>query len=453
MLVLKIVSFIVALCFAAVVAVAALSWRSAIDPIARPEAKSFDAEKVKHGAVLAAMGDCKTCHSVPGGRPFAGGLRLPTPFGGIYSTNITPDQATGIGGWSEQAFRRALREGVDREGRQLYPAFPYDHFTLLSDEDIGALYAFLMTREAVRATAPANELPFPLSMRPLVAGWKLLFFREGPYRADPGQGERQNRGAYLVTGIAHCGACHTPRNALGAEETHNAFAGGDVEGWAASALNAASPSPLPWSSDALRTYLRHGWQRDHGVARGPMAAVIDNLAAVPESDLAAMATYLSGLSGEPSAEGLRTAKAHIERAHQSAPESGALPVDGPAGGQPPGELIYRSACAPCHDSGRPPPYGGINLALSTAPNAPDARNAINIVLWGMSPAAGERSPIMPGFANVLSDQQLGQLLDYLRSHFSGKPAWTKLEQDIREARNLKRSVPPPPAHAATTGAS
>ncbi|HEY2530639.1 MAG TPA: cytochrome c [Xanthobacteraceae bacterium] len=452
MVVLKILSFIVGLCFAAAVAVAALAWRSSIDPIARPEAKGFEAENVKHGAVLAAMGDCKTCHTVPGGRPFAGGLRVPTPFGSIYSTNITPDPSTGIGSWSEQAFRRALREGVDREGRQLYPAFPYDHFTLLSDEDIAALYAFLMTREAVPATAPPNELPFPLSIRPIIAGWKLLFFREGPYRADPSRGETQNRGAYLVAGIAHCGACHTPRNALGEEATHDAFAGGDVEGWAAYALNAASPSPLPWSSDALRTYLRHGWQRDHGVASGPMAPVIDNLAAVPESDLAAMVTYLSGLLGEPSAERLRTAKARIERA-QSAPELGALPVDWPASGQPAGALIYRSACASCHDSARPPPYGGINLALSTAPNAPDARNVINIVLWGVPPAAGERSPIMPGFANVLSDQQLGQLLDYLRSQFSGKPAWTNLEQDIREARNLTPSVPPPPARAANTGAS
>src|ERR1700757_304886 len=168
-------------------AAAALAWRPAIDPVRRPAVGNFDAALVKRGGELAAIGNCATCHTVPGGRAFAGGLAVPTPFGTIYSTNITPDERTGIGSWSEEAFRRALWEGVDRAGRHLYPAFPYDHFTLLDERDVRALYAFLMTRAPVTATAPANQLPFPLNVRPLLAGWKLLFLRTGRYQPDPNQ--------------------------------------------------------------------------------------------------------------------------------------------------------------------------------------------------------------------------------------------------------------------------
>src|SRR5262249_19589506 len=161
-------------------------------------------------------------HTAPGGRAFAGGLALPAPFGTIYSTNITPDEATGIGRWSEEAFRRALWEGVDHGGRHLYPAFPYDHFPLINERDVSALYAFHRTRAPVAATAPANKLPFPLNFRPLLAGWKLLFLHTGRFQPDRSQSEEWNHGAYLVNGLAHCGACHTPRNALGATQRNRA---------------------------------------------------------------------------------------------------------------------------------------------------------------------------------------------------------------------------------------
>ena len=218
-------------------AAAALAWRPTIEPVPRPAAASFDPALVKRGGELAAIGDCATCHTAPGGRAFAGGLALPTPFGTIYSTNITPDEQTGIGAWSEEAFRRALWEGVDRGGRHLYPAFPYDHFTLIDERDVSALYAFLMTREPVTAPAPANKLPFPLNFRPLLAGWKLLFLHTGRFQPDPNQSAEWNRGAYLARGLAHCGACHTPRNAFGARKKDRAFAGGEAEGWTAYALD------------------------------------------------------------------------------------------------------------------------------------------------------------------------------------------------------------------------
>src|SRR6478736_8208741 len=209
----RIVAGIVAVVLLAGAAAAfAIAWRPAIAAVEPPSPQSFDAALVKKGRDLAAIGNCNDCHTVRGGRNFAGGLAVPTPFGTIYSSNITPDAETGIGRWSEAAFRRAMQSGVNRDGRHLYPTFPYDHFTHVSDEDDRALYAYLMTRPPVHAPARANALAFPFDQRALVAGWKLLFLRHGSYQADATKPAAWNRGAYLVEGLAHCGACHTPRN-------------------------------------------------------------------------------------------------------------------------------------------------------------------------------------------------------------------------------------------------
>ena len=223
----------------------AVAWRPAIAAIDPPAPQSFAPDLIKRGRELAAIGNCNDCHTVRGGKNFAGGLPVPTPFGTIFSSNITPDAETGIGRWSEAAFRRAMRSGVNREGQHLYPTFPYDHFTNVSDEDDRALYAFLMTRQPVRAAARENQLSFPFNQRIAIAGWKLLFLRHDTYQPDSKQSAEWNRGAYLVEGLAHCGACHTPRNALGAERTRAAFAGGDVDDWHAYAINGQSPAPVP----------------------------------------------------------------------------------------------------------------------------------------------------------------------------------------------------------------
>src|ERR1700704_3757782 len=294
-----IVSIIAGILIAGAVAGFASGWRPAIAAIDPPAPQSFDSALVKHGRDLAAIGNCSDCHTVRGGKNFAGGLPVPTPFGTIYSSNITPDADTGIGGWSEAAFRRAMRSGVDREGRHLYPTFPYDHFTNVSDEDDRALYAFLMTRQPVHAPTRANQLSFPLDQRPVIAGWKLLFLCPATYQPDDRQSAEWNRGAYLVEGLAHCGSCHTPRNALGAERATAQFAGGDVDNWHAYAINAQSPAPVPWDADALFAYLRDGWHPDHGVARGPMAEVVSNLSSAPESDVRSIATYMAGWFGAP----------------------------------------------------------------------------------------------------------------------------------------------------------
>jgi mono/diheme cytochrome c family protein len=418
---------------------AAFAWRSSIDPVDPPQAAAFDAALVEKGAALAAIGNCNVCHTAPGGEVFAGGLALPTPFGTIYSTNITPDPDTGIGRWSEQAFIRSMREGVDREGRHLYPAFPYDHFTRVTDEDNRALYAFLMTRKPVRAEAPENELPFPLNVRMVLAGWKLLFFKPGVYQADAGQSDEWNRGAYLADGLGHCGGCHTPRNQLGAEKRDALFAGGEAEGWTAYALNAQSPAPVPWTVDSLTRYLRTGYEEHHGVARGPMAPVTANMRSAAPEDAKAIATYVASVMGEPSAERKARGEAALSAETRHPPgelvqSAGAQTLPVAVDAKDPGAAIYATACSTCHDAGRPVPYGGLPMRLSTAIHGPTPMNPINVILFGLPAPEGERGPIMPGFAGTLTDRQVADLLAYMRKTFSDRPAWTDTESLVAEIR-------------------
>jgi len=417
----------------------AYAWRTEIAAIDRPAADGFEQAQVKRGAELAAIGNCNVCHTAPGGKMFAGGLALPTQFGTIYSTNITPDPETGIGRWSEAAFIRSMREGVDREGHHLYPAFPYDHFTQVTDDDNRALYAFLMTREAVHAEAPANELPFPLDVRLVLAGWKALFFREGVYRPDPAHDDVWNQGAYLAEGLGHCGACHTPRNVLGAEKKSDHFNGGSAEGWTAYAINNASPSPIPWNADTLADYLKNGWQAHHGVSRGPMAPVTANMGSVPDEDVRAIATYVASVMGEASPE--RRARAEqvlsqpmLHGPGSNGPAAGTQTVPVSVKGNDLGASIYAGACSSCHDAGRPLPFGGIKLAYSTAMYGPDPTNPINVILHGLPAPEGERGPMMPGFAGVLNDQQMAALLNYMRATFSDRPAWAEVEALVAKIR-------------------
>ena len=212
-----------------------------------PPRSAFDPALIENGARLAAIGNCHICHTIPGGADYAGNRPIATPFGTVASTNITPAPGSGIGRWSESAFRCAMRQGVSRRGHHLYPAFPYDHYARLDDADLHALYAFIMTRRPVETSTPVNALAFPLDQRWLMAFWNLLFLDSKPFRPDPQHTAEWNRGAYLVLGLGHCGGCHTPRNLGGAEKTGQALGGGEAEGWRAPALNANSPAPVPWN--------------------------------------------------------------------------------------------------------------------------------------------------------------------------------------------------------------
>lgn len=407
----------------------AVAWRPEISVVDPPAPQSFGEALVKRGRALAAIGNCSSCHTPRDGKSFAGGVPVPTPFGTVYSSNITPDAETGIGRWPEAAFRRAMRSGVDRDGKHLYPTFPYDHFTNVSDDDDRALYAYLMTRQPAHAVARENQLPFPFNQRVAVAGWKLLFLRHGNWQPDSTKSAEWNRGAYLVEGLAHCGACHTPRNALGAERASAAFAGGDVDNWHAYAINAQSPAPVPWTVDALFAYLREGWHPDHGVARGPMAEVLSNLSGVADSDIRAIAVYMAGVFGTPTPERKSRGEQVLAQVKSPPPQAAKTGAAGAA--------IYAAACATCHESERPLPYGGVNLALSTAISGPDARNAANTVLSGVRPVEGERSPIMPGFAESMTDGQIATLLNYLRSRFSNQPPWSSVEKTVEDARRTQ----------------
>ncbi|MCA1451640.1 cytochrome c [Bradyrhizobium sp. BRP22] len=423
----RIIASIVAVALIVGAAAFAVVWRPAIAAIERPSPASFDPAVIKRGRELAALGNCNSCHTRQGGQDFAGGLPVPTPFGVIYSSNITPDPETGIGQWSEAAFARAMMTGVDREGRHLYPTFPYDHFTNVTDEDDRALYAFLMTRPPVHAPARPNELMFPLDQRPVIAGWKLLFLRGETFRPDPAKSAEWNHGAYLVDGLAHCGSCHTPRNALGAERASAQFAGGEADNWRAYALNDRAHAPVSWNAESLYAYLRNGWHPDHGTARGPMAEVVSNLSTVSDRDVRAIAIYMADISGAPKPESDRGAVlAQVEPASAQADAAGAA--------------IYAAACASCHESGRPLPYGGVNLALSTAVTSPDPRNLANTVLSGVAAVAGERSPIMPGFADSMTDAQVTSLLNYLRARFSKEQPWTGVEKTVADARRSQTAL-------------
>ncbi|UEM06940.1 cytochrome c (plasmid) [Skermanella rosea] len=401
---------------------AVLAWRSEIDPVDPPGRAAFEPADIAQGAKLAALGNCLQCHTAPGGKPFAGGYPLETPFGTIHGTNITPDPETGIGSWSEQAFQRAMAEGVGRSGEHLYPGFPYDHFTKVTARDNRALYAYLMTREPVRAEAPPNRLPWPLTFRPLLAGWKLLFLETGEYRPDPERSDEWNRGAYLAEGLSHCGACHTPRNALGARETDREFAGGFSEGWHAPALNRDSTAPVPWTRDALFDYLRTGISEDHAVASGPMAPVVRNLSDVPDADVRAIATYVADRMGAPDGPPPEPV-ASVGQEERGQEHSRAA-------------TIYAGACATCHEPGGPLQFQApVALDRATSLAQPNPSNAIRAILHGVETPDAAAQPLMPGFANALTDAQVAELTAWLRTRFSGGPAWDGLEAKVAEARS------------------
>jgi mono/diheme cytochrome c family protein len=398
-----------------------------VDPAAR---QGLDPTLVDRGAGLAAIGNCRGCHTPRGGEAFAGGEPMHSPFGTIYSSNITPDPETGIGRWSEEAFGRAMRKGVRDDGAHLYPAFPYDRFTRVSDEDNRALYAYLMSLPPVRSTPPKNDLAFPFNIRPLLAFWKALFFHEGPAAVDPTKDATLARGEYLVEGLGHCGSCHSPRNFLYAENRRRAYDGGEAEGWHAYAINANNAAPIPWEPRALAFYLRHGYHPQHGVSRGTMGLVTFELAQAPEAEVNAMAAYAVSVMGS-------VAPARTQRSNALARDPLAKNANAPRGEA---AMLYDTACLPCHDGRRPLPFGGLPLSLSLGVNGESPRNLINVILHGLDAAEGETSPMMPGYAGAMSDAQVEALVAWLRATFTVQPPWTGVDKLVKESRAMKPSM-------------
>ena len=395
-------------------ALPAIAMAAAEIPPVDPSSRAiYDDKIVARGAALSAVGNCADCHTSENGKPFAGGRPFNTAFGVIYGTNITPDAETGIGRWSEAAFSRALREGIDRRGQHLYPVFPYDHFTKLDDADVAALYAFIMTRDPVQARPPANRVNFPYNVREFIAVWKNLYFAPGRFVPDPGKSAQWNRGAYLVEGPGHCSACHSPRNGLGAEVTERHFAGGSAGSWHAPALDRSSPSPVPWTATALEVYLRTGLADRHAIAAGPMAPVVRNLRQASGDDVQAMAIYVASWL------------AAADASPAAAQSSSMVEARG-------GAAIYADACGECHDKGRTTSSGGaLELPFAIALSLPTPANLAHITLEGIPPRDGDASRIMPPFAGALTDAQVVALLQYLRTEVARKPAWPRLDEEVR----------------------
>jgi len=357
------------------------------------------AERIARGAYLARAGDCMTCHTTRGGQPYAGGRALQTPFGNVISPNITADRATGIGTWTADDFWRALHHGQSRDGRLLYPAFPYTNYTRITRDDADALYAYFQTVPAVNQPSQPHQLRFPYKLQIALAAWRVLYFKPETYVPESAQSVEWNRGAYLVQGLGHCSACHSARNPLGAQEGET-LSGGMIpaQGWYAPALNARGD----WQQDHLAALLKTGVSPRAAVF-GPMAEVVrESLQYLNERDINAMAIYLKALPPE-------AAPPAFER--DSGPQAAAFLAAG--------ARLYEQHCADCHGAdgaGKPPAYPP--LAGNRALTMDNAVNPIRIVLnGGFAPGtAGNPRPYsMPPFGHALNDTEVAQVVSYLRS--------------------------------------
>lgn len=404
------------------VGAAVVGWRSAL-PRITPSIATFSEAQLQRGAQLAALGNCVSCHTAEQGLPLAGGQPFETPYGTVYSTNLSPDIDTGIGEWSYQAFARAMRQGVSRDGHALYPVFPFTSFARMSDEDMTALYAWLMMQTPVAQTNTAPDMVWGLNMRPLLSVWNAVFHNDRQERYDSSQTPAWNRGEYLVNGVAHCGACHTPRNLMGAELKQTAYMQGAwVDGWYAPALTGFNRSPMPWREQDFFNYLRKGHTGFHGTASGPMAQVVRNLQAIPDEDIHAMAVYLASLNSAASALDEVDFGAHAVAVVMQAAEKAPLPEAA--------ARQFAGSCGACHHDGDGPQLLGVNqpLALNGNLHSDSPANVVNVILQGVQQPASRDIGFMPGFAHSLSKPQIVSLVQWMRQRYApGKPVWTAEE--------------------------
>jgi mono/diheme cytochrome c family protein len=380
-----------------------------------------DFGKIERGRTLAIAGDCAGCHDEPGGgKPFAGGMAIDTPFGTVTASNLTPDKDTGIGAWTDDEFVRAVTKGVRRDGKHLYPAMPYPYYTKVSRDDLLAIRAYLSTVPAVQHKAGGDDLPFPLDVRAGMAAWNKVNFTPGPFKPDPNQSAEWNRGAYLVEGLGHCGACHTPKGLSGGDKTGEAYQGGNLQGWFAPEIADGTPRGLgAWSTGEIVAYLKTGHNK-FTAAAGPMADVVTrSTSRMTEGDLHAIATYLKSLKGS----GSETAK----------------PVAASDQAMKQGAAIFGDECAACHTghgTGRPNLFP--SLAGSPSVQSKDPTSLIRIVLAGTRSVGTEQaptSPAMPGFGWLLNNSQAAAVLTYIRNSWGNAAPAVGAGQvnDVRKA--------------------
>jgi mono/diheme cytochrome c family protein len=384
-----------------------------------------DFSQIERGRYLAIVGDCAGCHTKPGGQDFAGGLPVETPFGNVVASNITPAKETGIGLWSDEDFLRAVTEGTRRDGKHLFPAMPYPYFTKMRREDVLAIRAYLTTVPAIHNGIESDQLPFPLSVRADMAAWNKLNFKPGAYQRDPDKGDEWTRGAYLVEGPMHCGACHTPKNLAGGDKDSERFQGYALQGWFAPDLTTDPRRGIgSWSPDDLIAYLKTGHNR-FSAATGPMADVVTHSTSkLTDADLHAVATYLTQ---QPAPD---------EKSPQSiAAADPAMKV---------GAAIYADECSACHA----PRGDGIanlfpRLAGSPSVQSTDPTSLIRVILAGtqsVATAQAPTAPSMPSFGQTLNDREVAAVLTYIRNAW-GNAATAVSADDIAKHRDTltKRS--------------
>jgi mono/diheme cytochrome c family protein len=377
------------------------------------------AETIAHGKALVIAADCASCHTADPSKPFAGGKRIETPFGPIYSRNLTPDRDSGIGAWSDEDFRRALRDGVAPDGSRYYPAFPYPNFTKMTRDDLLAIRAYLATLTPARNSPPPPQLLWPLNYRVVMRIWDFMFFRPGIFEPDQQKSSQWNRGGYLVTGAAHCGTCHTPKNFFGADKRSRPFGGDLAQGWFAPRLDGAERSGLKsWSVDDLVEYLQSGRNgRSH--AGGPMAEVVANSTSqMSDADVRAIAVYLKDLPA-------------------GAPEPAVTPP--PQAEMTAGKAVYDRVCVSCHEAdgtGAPriyPPLPGNANLQSAVPES-----TLRIMLDGAQSLTTARAPkagSMPAYDKQLSDQEIADVTNYIRNSW-GNAAPLVTPAQVRKARRM-----------------
>jgi mono/diheme cytochrome c family protein len=381
--------------------------------LAQNGSSGSNGSQVQQGEYLARAADCIACHTAPTGRLFAGGLVMPTPFGTLYSTNITPDPDTGIGKWNADQFYQAMHVGRTPDGGLIYPAMPFSSYTKLTRADSDAIFAYLKTVPAVHQPDRPNDLRFPYNNRSMLIGWRTLFFAEGEYQPNAHQSAEWNRGAYLVEGLGHCGMCHTPINALGGSSDAQAFQGGliPMRNWIAPSLTSNREAGLgDWSIEDIVALLKTGKSK-RGIVYGPMAEVVyDSLQYLSDADTRAMAVYLKSLGQDtPPPPATSTAP----------PSESSLLLTL-------GKSVYDTRCATCHGvegRGEPPDYPP--LAQNQSIEMASPTNAIRMVLNGGYPpgTGGNPRPYgMPPFAQSLSDDEVAAVVSYIRTAWGNRGA-------------------------------
>lgn len=372
---------------------------AAMPPTANPDV-------VARGRYLTAIGDCAACHTQAGKPAFSGGRPLPTPYGVFYPPNITPDRATGIGGWSEQDFYRAMHDGIGPGGMYLYPAFPFPSFTHMTRADVDAIWAYLRSVPAVSRPNTPHRLKWPYSIRGLMQVWRVLYFKSGPIQPDPKQSAEWNHGAYLVNGVAHCGACHSPRSRLGALVASNEFAGGTItiDGWRAPNISQNPTRGIGnWAAADLRDFLHTGHSQK-GDAIGPMREVVQSgLQHLSPADLDAVVTYVKSVRSQPDIVGDAIPKLDLVMSPTTRDKT---------------RKLYHDECAGCHgDDGRGKhPYP--DLRGNPVVQSLDARDLILQILNGGFQATTAANPYphsMPPFAARLNDDEIARIADYVRT--------------------------------------